>query len=211
MNPLQLPTQHHLHPLWTVALATLLLAGSWLATPVYGPWLSNSVAATAVILTLLLTSRTPASSPLRLHWLLISITLGVAFAAVSWWLAPLASRLVPKAGHELQALYGTLGRAPGPIWGAPIIALSAMAEELVWRGILVDWCESRWSALRVVLASTISYAVPMAFSGSLLLVCVALALGAALTFERLRSGTWVTCFVTHLTWNVLVFVVHPVS
>jgi membrane protease YdiL (CAAX protease family) len=195
--------------LCVVLVATILLAVAWLATPRYGPWLSNTLAAPIAIGVVFVCGLRPGFGPTRARIVLEAIACGLVLALLSWWLSPLASQQLPGIGLELTTLYATLNRSPGPTLGAPIVGLSVLTEEVVWRGVLVDWCETRMSPWRVVLVCTLAYTVPMAFSGSLLLVAVALGLGAVLTAQRLYYRTWMPCFVTHLTWNLLVFVVHP--
>jgi hypothetical protein len=62
---------------------------------------------------------------------------------------------------------------------------------------------------RTVLLVTASYSLPIVFSGSWLLLLVAFGLGTVLAAQRLYCRTWIAPFITHLTWNMLVFVVHP--
>jgi membrane protease YdiL (CAAX protease family) len=140
-----------------------------------------------------------------------SLILGIVLAVASWALGPRAATWIPQLGNEVQALYATLHRAPGPLRAVPILALSVLAEELIWRGAIVDWLLSKnLSAAHVTLLATAAYVLPMVCSGSWLLVAVALTLGTVLTIQRLYLRSWLPCFVTHLTWNVLIFVVHPV-
>jgi membrane protease YdiL (CAAX protease family) len=85
-----------------------------------------------------------------------------------------------------------------------------LAEEYIWRGAVINWLlASKLTRPQLILIATALYALPMACSRSLLLLAVAVALGAALTVQRLYHRSWVPCFVTHLTWNFLVFAVHP--
>lgn|GEM_PF-2417077 len=197
------------HPLCVLASATVLMACAWLLTPSHGPWLSNALAATLVTGILLVAGPHPATIPLRARVCAGAAALGLLYATLTWCLVPTAIQILPAVRAQLQSLYATLHRAPGPTWGIPILALTVLVEETVWRGVLIDWCEPHLRPWLVVLLAPLAYTIPVAFSGSPLLIVVALGLGAALTAQRLHFRSWVPCFVTHLTWNLLVFVVQP--
>ena len=93
----------------------------------------------------------------------------------------------------------------------PILVISVIAEELVWRGELVVWLQKRLTMLGTVAFSTISYAVPITLSKSPLLVTIGLCLGLLFTLQRLVSRTWLAPLVAHLVWALLVMVAWPLA
>lgn len=200
---------------WTAPLVVLFgsfaVALAWLLTPRYGPWLCHAIfaAATAAI------AYRFGSSLRGTRWTLGAgiwgTLLGLALAVASWVGAPLMLRLLPTLNADLKHLYATLNRAPGPFKALPILLATAAVEELIWRGEWVDWLRRRLPASATVAIATVSYALPIAASQSLLLFGFAVGLGLILTLQRMIVGTWLAPMVAHLIWALLVLVMHPIG
>ena len=205
----QKDTQNRSSPLLVMLVGTTAMVTAWLLTPRFGPWPCHGIAAPVSIVVALRWRTKPARVPHTVASILGSFALGTLLATLSWCLAPIVTHWMPAFGRELGSLYATLSRSPGPTLASPILALSIVAEELIWRGVLVDWCQTRLNSSRTVLLATVAYTLPMMFSGSWLLLLVAFGLGAVLAVQRLYCRTWIAPLITHLTWNLLVFVVHP--
>lgn len=204
-------TQNRNNPLLVTLVGTTAMIAAWLLTPRYGPWLCHGIAAPVSIIAALRWRPKPVRAPYSVAVVLGSIALGVLLATLSWCLAPIAAHRLPALGRELGSLYATLSRSPGPTRAAPILVLSIIAEELIWRGVLVDWCQTRLNRGRTLLLVTAWYTLPIAFSGSWLLLLVAIGLGTVFAVQRLYCRTWIAPLITHVTWNMLVFVVHPLA
>jgi len=210
VSPLE-HTRNRSNPLLVTLVGTTAIIAAWLLTPRYGPWACHGFAAPVSIIAALRWRPKPVHVPYSVVALLGSFALGVLLASLSWGVAPVVAHQLPAFGRELGTLYATLSHSPGPRQAAPILVLSIIAEELVWRGVLVDWCQTRMNRGRTVLLVTASYALPIAFSASWLLLLVAIGLGTVLAAQRLYCRTWIAPLITHLTWNMLVFVVHPLG
>jgi uncharacterized protein len=210
-SPTPKNTANRGNPLLVTLVGTTAMIAAWLLTPRYGPWACNSLAAPVSIIAALRWRPKPVRVPHSVASLLGSFALGVLLATLSWSVAPIVAHQLPAVGGELRTLYATLSHSPGPARAAPILVLSILAEELVWRGVLIDWCQPRMNRGRTVLLVTASYSLPIVFSGSWLLLLVAIGLGTVLAAQRLYLRTWIGPFITHLTWNILVFVVHPLA
>ena len=141
----------------------------------------------------------------------IGVGAGVLMALVTHLAYPPAASLVPSIAEEVAGLYADLRQTPGPLLGAPLLLLALAAEEAVWRGVLVRQLEKKRSRPVIVLVATVAYALPQAFSGSWVLVLVALGCGAFWTFLRVWSGSVMVPALTHAVWNVVVFVALPLS
>lgn len=197
-------------PLIVLGVASSAMALAWRFTPVWGPWWCHGIAEPLSLLTVLRWGRIQAQTRAT-RWGFSALAVGALLALVSWYGVPVATRLIPSIGHELQNLYLTLRKPPGPAKAVPILVLTILNEELVWRSALFDWCQERLTALQIVLVTTAAYALPMVASGSPLLVTVAVMVGCLLGAERLIFRTWMAPFVTHLTWSLLVFVLRPLA
>ncbi|MFT5354727.1 MAG: membrane protease YdiL (CAAX protease family) [Polyangiales bacterium] len=194
-----------------VAVATLLFSLSLALRAHVNIWLTIGVSAVLLLAT---TTFGRGELPLwgRFRPLIgigIGIGAGVLMAIVTHLAYPLAARLVPSIAVEVAGLYEDLRQTPGPVLGAPFLLLAVAAEEAVWRGVLVRQMEKTRGPLVIVLVATLAYAVPQAFSGSWVLVLVALGCGAFWTFLRVWSRSLVVPALTHAVWNLVVFVALP--
>jgi membrane protease YdiL (CAAX protease family) len=189
---------------------SVAVALAWSLTPRYGPWLCHGVFG-LVMIALVLRHR-PAL--LSARWSLragISGTLvGLALAVASWAITPPIVQLIPGFESELKQLYATLRRPPGPFAASPLLVLTICVEELLWRGQWIEWLNRRMPTVAAITVATLSYALPIAASRSILLFAVASGLGAVLTIERLFVETWLAPAIAHVIWAVLVLVVHPI-
>ena len=196
-----------------VAVATVLFALSLALRAHVNVWLT--IGASAV---LLLATTTLGRGELPL-WgkfpparaIAVGVGAGGLMALVTHLAYPPVAELVPSIATEVGGLYADLRQTPGPVLGAPLLLLAVAAEEAVWRGVLVRQMEKSRGPLAIVLVATMAYAVPQAFSGSWVLVLVALGCGAFWTFLRVWSGSVVVPALTHAVWNLVVFVALPLQ
>lgn len=137
------------------------------------------------------------------------VVCGVAMTVATHVVWALVAPEWPWLVGEITALYGTLHDPPGPLVALPLLVLVVVVEEFVWRGVAVPRLELRRGKLTALWLATLLYAVPQLFAQSPLLALVALGCGAIWTAQRLwRDSVWVP-LVTHLTWDIGVFVIAP--
>jgi uncharacterized protein len=139
----------------------------------------------------------------------IGAALGLALAAASWlgWQARDLLPVDPTA--QVEALYATLRRPPGPVAGLPLLLLTIAGEEVVFRGLLHDALRRRLGPVASIAAGATIYALANLGSGTWILPAVALLLGAAWAALAERSrGLWVP-LLCHAVWDTLVFAVAP--
>lgn len=139
------------------------------------------------------------------------ILAGLAMSIATWALYPWASALMPGLAVEVERLYSQLQDPPGPVLALPVIALVVLAEELVWRGVVFEALEHHLPVGSAIVIAASAYAVPQLASGSWVLVALALGCGLVWTVQRRISGGLVVPTLTHLTWDVLIFVAFPVA
>jgi hypothetical protein len=139
------------------------------------------------------------------------VIIGGFLAIMSWVCAPFAARSMPEIGRDMRQLYGALNRPPGPVMSLPILVLTIVAEELVWRRELVTWLYKRFRTFGTIAIATLSYAIPIAASKSPLLISVALCFGVLFTLQRLIFRSWLAPLVSHLVWAILVLVAWPLA
>ncbi|MFW5921140.1 MAG: CPBP family intramembrane glutamic endopeptidase, partial [Polyangiales bacterium] len=93
----------------------------------------------------------------------------------------------------------------------PILVVVILAEELVFRGALMDLLSERMGGTATVLVASVLYLLPQLGVGSWLLMLVAFGCGLAWSALRQWTGTLVAPTVAHLIWDFVVFVLLPVA
>jgi hypothetical protein len=141
---------------------------------------------------------------------------GAALVLATHLLYGLAVRLVPDLPGVVRQLYAELQAAPGPLAALPLTAVVVLAEEVVWRGLLVDELLARLGdapprRAALLAAATLLYAVPHLVAGIPVLLLAALALGAVWTTLRLATGGLGAPLLSHLVWSAAVFALWPLG
>jgi hypothetical protein len=201
-----------------VALATLCFAAALLAKGELNVW---AVTAGAAVLSL---AAAFAADRRRLAALLVprrrdavlGLAAGAALVLATHLLYGLAARLLPDLQAVVRQLYAELEAPPGPLAALPITAVVVLAEEVVWRGLLVDELLARLGTApqrrtALLAAATLLYAVPHLVAGIPVLLLAALALGAVWTTLRLATGGLGAPLLSHLVWSAAVFALWPLG
>jgi uncharacterized protein YbjT (DUF2867 family)/membrane protease YdiL (CAAX protease family) len=97
-----------------------------------------------------------------------------------------------------------------PLFIAATLPMIVLAEEVLWRGVVVRFLVERWGTLLGVLAAALIYSA--AHWAALNPVLLIAAVGCGLYWGLLYSATddLITPFVAHLTWDVLLLFAFPV-
>jgi hypothetical protein len=119
------------------------------------------------------------------------------------WLAP----HVPGLLAEVAALQGQAATALSAAALVPGILLVATAEELLFRGLLLDGLRAGRRPLLAVAVGSLVYAAAQLGAGAAALVVAAAALGAVWSALRLTTGGLLAPLLAHLAWtgSVLLF------
>jgi membrane protease YdiL (CAAX protease family) len=126
----------------------------------------------------------------------------LAFAVVS--------ALEPRVSDAVQANYATTGIA-GNWTVVPLMLVVVLAEEVLWRGSLIEALRGVVSPPAGAAISIASYALVQLASGSWVVVALAAVCGALWTLERLWTRSLVPPLITHAAWSLTVLVVAPVG
>lgn len=133
--------------------------------------------------------------------------LGLLLAVGSHLAYHLAAPVLPVAG-PVADLYGMLRMPPGPVVGMPLMLLTVLAEEVLFRGLLMDALRPRLGR-NAVLVSAGLYALANLGSGTWVLPVMAFLLGTLWGILAERSGGLSVPLWCHIVWDVLVFAVVP--
>jgi CAAX protease family protein len=197
-----------------LALSCFLIwsAGAGL-THVIGIWTAIGGAAVGLGIATLILAR-PVIAPLLrpsrplLVW---GVVATFVMVAATYGLYPLARQLSPDLGRAAGGLYAVF-RAAGPLWIRwLLLPFIIVAEELIWRGAVQEALGRRVSPAAAVVLSAVAYAVAHAPVGSLLLVALALVCGLFWSTLRVMTRSLIPGLISHLIWDLLVFLLRPLA
>jgi membrane protease YdiL (CAAX protease family) len=197
----------------TYVVTSSLLAAAWHARFPHGLWVVNGVAAVAGVALARFTLGPGWCRFLgcSLRNAGIGITLGLLLVGVTQLSARLLLPYLPVVLKETQRLYGLLEDPSGVRQFAPIIWLVAFAEELVYRGVVMSFCERRMRPVWAILCSAALYVLPLAACGSWLLLIIGITLGICWTLCRVWSGSLLVSILIHGMWSCATFLEFPVA
>lgn len=139
--------------------------------------------------------------------LLIGVAAGAETGVAAFGAFVAAYAVVERVDWLAEPVTALLDTADGSGRGA-VLALAltnALAEELFFRGTLVDAVRGRWRWL----AGIGPYAASTAAAGNVALVLAALVMGSAFTALRLRTRSVVPPLACHVVWSTLMIVAFP--
>jgi Type II CAAX prenyl endopeptidase Rce1-like/NAD(P)H-binding len=93
----------------------------------------------------------------------------------------------------------------------PIAITDVMAEECIWRGLLIDALYPVSNLVTVILCSAVIYSLPHLAGRSLILFGVALVCGTLWGLLRVATGSVLVPVLSHLAWNLNIFIFFPLE
>jgi membrane protease YdiL (CAAX protease family) len=122
-----------------------------------------------------------------------------------------ARKVMPNGGAEIDDIYRKRGLAPDPFIAATLALVIAPGEELFWRGLLNRYLAQELSPIAGnALGATIYGAIHLV-SGNLTLSGAAGVAGAFWSIEHLVQGRMAPLIVSHVAWDVWIFLVRPTA
>ena len=140
---------------------------------------------------------------------------GVASATVLYGVFQLgdrfARRVMPNGGAEIDDIYRKRGLAPDPFIAATLALLIAPGEELFWRGLLNRYLAQELNPVAGNAAGATIYAAIHLVSGNLTLTGAAGVAGTFWSLEHLAQGRMGPLIVSHVAWDLWIFLVRPTA
>jgi uncharacterized protein len=198
-------------PLWTSLAVAALWPVIMRAFP-QNVYVALGLYALSVLLVLGALERRRLSRLLAPSWLAVlsGVGIGLGMTLVTYPLFDLASALLPGLDVEVEELYRAARSMPMSAalgWVLVII----LAEEVLWRGVLLDALRARYALAWAFTISVVTYGLAQLGAGSLVLGAIALACGMAWTLLRLASGSLLAPLIAHLIWTPTVILLYPVT
>jgi len=143
--------------------------------------------------------RTPSAG----HWLLVVLTV-VPLQLLCGRLHEILSNLMPGSGQQYAETMEDLARAPLPLLVLLIAIGPAIAEELLFRGLIGRGLVARWGMVRGVVLTSILFGVVHVNPGQALAV---MPMGIAMHFVYLTTRSMWAPVTLHLLFNAVAAVV----
>lgn len=122
-----------------------------------------------------------------------------------------ARRVMPNGGAEIDDIYRKRGLAPAPLIAASLALLIAPGEELFWRGLVNRYLAQQLGPVAGNAAGATVYGAIHLVSGNLTLTGAAGVAGAFWSLEHLAQGRMGPLIVSHVAWDVWIFLVRPTA
>ena len=122
----------------------------------------------------------------------------------------IASMAWPGLTSRVDHLYtgaAMVGLGQAVPWTFVILA----AEELIWRGCLLDALERRMPRRWAAAAAVATYALAQLGTGSAIVAVMALACGTLWTLQRMWTRSLLAPLIAHAIWTPTVILLHPVT
>jgi uncharacterized protein len=196
--------------LWSLPLAVAL----WTITFLWQPanfWLllGGSV---GILLLLTFAVRGPFLFRERLHPsdLLVGLMSAAALWLVFWLGNQLVTVLLPFAPHQVSSVYDLRAAADVRVIGLLLALIIGPGEEIYWRG-LVQWgFAGRYGPRAGWLLGTLAYAGTHVVSLNLMVVIAAAVAGVVWGWLYMRLGRLWPGLISHVLWDLAIFLVFPI-
>lgn len=136
------------------------------------------------------------------------IAVGVVLVAITHACYVLLAPVLPSIEPIARELYA-IARGPHPAVALALLLPVVLAEEVLYRGQLLDALRHELPAASAIVLGSLLYALAQAPLGGFPLFLAALGLGLVWTLLRLFRGNLVAALVSHLVWDVGMIYVAP--
>lgn len=197
------------------ALVALALAAVCFGATFRGPPASFWRRMTATATVLGSVARTRREAPVGLRLRLRHVVQGTAIAAGLYGVFRVgdaaARRVLPRSAGDIDAIYGLRsGHDPKAI-ALRLATVIGPAEELFWRGYLQGLLSERWGRWRGSALAAGAYAAVHVPSGNPTLVGAAAVAGTYWSALAAAGVDMESLIVSHVLWDIVIFLVAPVS
>jgi uncharacterized protein len=122
-----------------------------------------------------------------------------------------ARKVMPHGSAEIEDIYRKRGLAPDPFIAATLALLIAPGEELFWRGLVNRYLAQQLGPVVGNAAGATIYGAIHLVSGNLTLTGAAGVAGAFWSLEHLAQGRMGPLIVSHVAWDLWIFLVRPTA
>ena len=121
----------------------------------------------------------------------------------------MARQIMPAGDREIAAIYALRTAAPRPAIAAALALVIGPGEELFWRGLVQQNLQRRFGRLRGMLIASSCYGAVHLVSENLTLTGAAATAGLFWGALYAREGRLGPLIVSHVSWDIWIFLVAP--
>jgi len=123
----------------------------------------------------------------------------------------ISGQIIPNASSEIDSIYAFKGGASS--WRILILMLLVIGpgEELFWRGFLQEQLSKRMGRVSGYLLATVLYTGVHVFTGNFILIMAALVAGAFWGWMYLKFRSIAANVISHVIWDITIFLLIPIS
>jgi len=141
---------------------------------------------------------------------LAGLLVGAGMTLATYPLYALACAIYPGLRIDVAVLYGAARDTP-LAEALPWVLAIIVAEELLWRGALLEAFARRVSPHAAMVLSVATYCVAQAGTGSWIVTLLALVCGTLWTLQRHVTRSLLSPLIAHLIWTPTVILLLPVN
>ena len=141
---------------------------------------------------------------------LIGVLVGAGMTLATYPLYAVACAIYPGLRVDVAVLYGAARETP-LAESLPWVLAIIVAEELLWRGALLEAFARRVSPLAAMALSVATYCLAQAGTGSWIVTLLALVCGTLWTLQRHLTRSVLSPLIAHLIWTPTVILLLPVN
>ena len=140
----------------------------------------------------------------------VGVLVGAGMTLATYPLYALACSIYPPLRVDVAVLYGAARETPLSE-ALPWVLAIIVAEELLWRGALLEAFATRVSPRAALALSVATYCLAQAGTGSWIVTALALICGTLWTVQRHLTRSLLSPLIAHLIWTPTVILLLPVN
>jgi membrane protease YdiL (CAAX protease family) len=144
----------------------------------------------------------------RARDIFIGVGVGGFSLAATYGLYPFLRALWPPVVDDVHYLYATL---PSSLASLPIVVGIVCAEELLWRGAVIEALRADHPKVTAAVLSSMLYASAQLGLGVVILGVLGVLLGTIWALQAVWTRRLVSSLIAHAIWTVTVFALVPLE
>lgn len=148
------------------------------------------------------------------HFKIRDVFIGLFSAFLMWgvfWIGNFLSiHLFNFAAPQVSAIYGLKSGSDSLMIVLLLLFIIGPAEEIFWRGFIMERLSEKWGPVLGFLSATLIYASIHIWSFNFMLVMAALICGIFWGLLYKYNKNLLTIVISHALWDVMVFVIFPI-
>ncbi|MFC4653233.1 CPBP family intramembrane glutamic endopeptidase [Lactococcus nasutitermitis] len=194
----------------TAAVLWFIMFSPWTKTHI-NFWLAMTISGSLLIILSLISGN---KFWKNIHFSIRDIIIGFVSALFMWlvfWIGNFLSvHLFNFAAPQVNAIYGLKAGSDSVIIALLLLFIIGPAEEIFWRGFVMERLSEKWGPWLGFASATLIYASIHIWSFNFMLVMAALICGIFWGLLYKFNRNLLTIVISHAIWDVMVFVIFPI-